>query len=166
MSSNFFHKLLRIFSKSDPIETSQESIVISNTMWSDYEIKQFLELLQIEHSITYSEMHALKERITDIDEYTSNGKVKSYNSEYTTFENQRITSIIELNRLEKYLNEVDKAIKRIYNGTYGICSKCNCKINKNRLIAVPTTTMSASWKIQGKCPENGIDIIKNRNNDG
>ena len=122
--------------------------------------------MQTEKLITCSEIDSLKERIVDINEYTSSGKVESYNSEYNTFENERITSSIELDRLQKYLNEINKALKRISNGTYGICVKCNCKINKERLLAVPTTTQSASWKIQGQCPNDGIDVIKHRNDNG
>jgi DnaK suppressor protein len=165
MNNIFFNKVLNFFSKSEIINDSKKSI-ISNPLWTEYEIQNFLDILQTEKLITCSEIDSLNERIVDINEYTSSGKVESYNSEYNTFENERITSSIELERLQKYLNEINKALKRISNGTYGICVKCKCKINKERLLAVPTTTQSASWKIQGHCPSDGIDVIKHRNNNG
>lgn len=165
MNNIFFNKVLNFFSKSEIISDSKKSI-ISNPLWTEYEIQNFSDVLQTEKLITCSEIDSLKERIADINEYTSSGKVESYNSEYNTFENERITSSIELDRLQKYLNEINKALKRISNGTYGICVKCNCKINKERLLAVPTTTQSASWKIQGQCPNDGIDVIKHRNDNG
>ena len=165
MNNIFFNKVLNFFSKSEIISDSKKSI-ISNPLWTEYELQNFLDVLQTEKLITCSEIDSLKERIVDINEYTSSGKVESYNSEYNTFENERITSSIELDRLQKYLNEINKALKRISNGTYGICVKCNCKINKERLLAVPTTTQSASWKIQGQCPNDGIDVIKHRNDNG
>lgn len=161
MSNNIFHKMFSLFKKTETY-TSEVDNSTNNTMWTKEELQDFRERLLIDRDITISEIDSLKDRISDIDEYTSNGKVESYNSDYNTFETERITSAIELERLQKYLNEINKSIKRLQEGKYGICAKCNCKINKERLLAVPTTTLSASWKIQGKCPEDGIDIIKTR----
>lgn len=155
--------MFSLFKKTET-STSQVDNSTNNSMWTKEELQDFRERLFIDRDITISEIDSLKDRISDIDEYTSNGKVESYNSDYNTFETDRITSAIELERLQKYLNEISKSIKRIQEGKYGICAKCNCKINKERLLAVPTTTLSASWKIQGKCPEGGIDVIKTRNN--
>lgn len=161
MSNNIFNKMFSLFKKTET-STYQVDNSTNNSMWTKEELQDFRERLFIDRDITISEIDSLKDRISDIDEYTSNGKVESYNSDYNTFETDRITSAIELERLQKYLNEINKSIKRIQEGKYGICAKCNCKINKERLLAVPTTTLSASWKIQGKCPEDGIDIIKTR----
>lgn len=163
MSNNIFKKVLELFKNSEDKPEIKDINVVTNPFWSKEELEEFKEKLLIEKDITISEIDSLKDRISDIDEYTSSGKIEIYNSEYNTFESERITSAIELDRLQKYLNAVNKSLNRIKDGTYGICTKCNCKINKERLIAVPTTTLSASWKIQGKCPEDGVDTIKNRN---
>jgi RNA polymerase-binding transcription factor DksA len=163
MNNKFIKSLLNLFRKQD----SQSHIIInnedSNNIWTTEEIEEFKEKLLIEYNITASEIQSLKERILDINEYTNSGKIEPFNSEYNTFENERVTSELELTRLKNYINEVSKALVRIKEGKYGICTKCNCKINKERLVAVPTTTLSASWKIQGKCPEDGIDVLKTRN---
>lgn len=161
MSNNFFQKMTSLFKKTDS-QIIESPKIPTNPFWSADELDEFKEKLLIEKDITMSEINSLNERIYDIDEYTSSGKVESFNSEYNTFETERITSEIELNRLKNYLNEINKALMRIKEGKYGICSKCNCKINKDRLLAVPTTTLSASWKIQGKCPNDGVDILKSR----
>lgn len=164
MSNNIFHKMFSLFKKDESSSISQVNNLTSSSIWTEEELLEFKERLLIERDITTSEIDSLKDRISDIDEYTSNGKVESYNSDFNTFETERITSALELERLQKYLNAINKSLKRIQEGKYGICTKCNCKINKERLFAVPTTTLSASWKIQGKCPADGIDIIKTRDN--
>jgi len=41
--------------------------------------------------------------------------------------------------LKSRLIDVDKALERIENGTYGICTKCNKPIEKERLEANPAT---------------------------
>lgn len=165
MGKSFFKKIVGIFKKDNPHSEISKKDINDNIFWSSEEINEFKERLLIEKDITISEIDSLKDRIQDINEYTSNGKIEPFNSEYNSFETERITSELELNRLQNYLNAVSKALLRIENGTYGICNKCNCKINKERLLAVPTTTLSASWKIQGKCPDDGIDMLKNRNKD-
>ena len=64
--------------------------------------------------------------------------------------------------MNDYLKKLDEALERIDNKVYGICRECNILIAKERLMAVPITTLSASYKIQEKCPENGIDRIQSQ----
>ena len=49
-------------------------------------------------------------------------------------------------RLIKHLRQVENALMRITNNCYGICSKTGKLIDKNRLLAVPTTTQSMEGK--------------------
>ena len=69
----------------------------------------------------------------------------------------------QINRIFEYIKKLDDAAKRIDDKTYGICKECNILIAKARLLAVPITTQSASFKIHSRCPDNGIDIIAGRN---
>ncbi len=46
---------------------------------------------------------------------------------------------------EKYvLNEINEALNKMEDGTYGICTNCHQKIDKNRLDIIPETTLCAS----------------------
>jgi RNA polymerase-binding protein DksA len=45
-----------------------------------------------------------------------------------------------------YLGQVDQAIQRLEDGTYGICRVCKIEILKARLEAVPTTKICVSCK--------------------
>lgn len=74
----------------------------------------------------------------------------------------------QVHRLSEYIKKLDDALLRIKDKTYGICRKCKCLIARERLLAVPVTTLSASYKIHQKCPPDGIDriepiIYKNQN---
>lgn len=42
-----------------------------------------------------------------------------------------------LNRLENQITEVNKALKRIKEGSYGVCTNCGKSINPERLEALP-----------------------------
>lgn len=50
-------------------------------------------------------------------------------------------------RDEKYLKQIDDALARIENGTYGICRVTGKLIGRERLEAVPTTTISVEAKL-------------------
>jgi DnaK suppressor protein len=55
-----------------------------------------------------------------------------------------------LERLNKYLREIEDALERLENGTYGICMATGKAISKERLEAVPHTRYSIEAKQQGK----------------
>lgn len=50
-------------------------------------------------------------------------------------------------RDEKYLKQIDEALLRIENGTYGVCRVTGKLIGHERLEAVPTTTISVEAKL-------------------
>ena len=50
-------------------------------------------------------------------------------------------------RQQKYITNLENALVRIKNGTYGICSVTGKLISKERLIAVPHTTQSIEAKL-------------------
>lgn len=47
---------------------------------------------------------------------------------------------------QKFVEQLDAALKRIENGTYGICRATGKLIQKERLLAVPHTTLSMEAK--------------------
>ncbi len=51
-------------------------------------------------------------------------------------------------REEKYLKQLDDAFERIKLGTFGICRVCGKDIGRERLEAVPTTTICYDCKIK------------------
>lgn len=66
------------------------------------------------------------------------------NNKTSSFDTQSIIGLIP--NKEEALSEIDEAIKRIYNGTYGICELTGCPIEESRLIAVPF----ARYSIKGQ----------------
>jgi DnaK suppressor protein len=51
-------------------------------------------------------------------------------------------------RDEKYLKQIEAALDRVENGTFGICRVTGKLISKERLEAVPTTTISYEAKLK------------------
>ncbi len=65
-----------------------------------------------------------------------NVMVSDKNELADTFEEQENREAIE-NNFEKHLMSIEKALKRINEGTYGICKICNKEIDEERLEAYP-----------------------------
>ena len=61
---------------------------------------------------------------------------------------EREKAFLFASRDEKYLKQIDAALERIENGTYGICRVTGKDIGRERLEAVPTTMISYEAKIQ------------------
>jgi len=61
---------------------------------------------------------------------------------------EREKAFLFASRDEKYLKQIDAALERIKNGTYGLCRVTGKEISRERLEAVPTTTISYEAKVQ------------------
>jgi RNA polymerase-binding transcription factor len=64
---------------------------------------------------------------------------------------QDITQV-QLNHLERQLEEVEAALKRIDSGEYGLCAKCGNPINPERLEAMPEAIYCMDCKQQMENP--------------
>jgi len=134
--------------------------------YSDADLKMFRQHIQKIKDEALDEMRMLKERLDDL----TNAEMASESMIYSVHMAEQGSEALEkektyaqMNRIFDYIKKLDDAIKRIDDKTYGICKECNILIAKARLLAVPITTQSASYKIHGRCPDNGIDIIAGRN---
>ncbi len=129
-----------------------------NLAWSDEELGIFKARLIEEHVKSILDIQTLTERVLEIEDRSAeNGSSEGDACDFGSMETERRIAGLEVVRLQKYLKKIDEAMLRIENGTYGICVSCNCKINKDRLLAVPITTLSATYKITKTCPIDGID---------
>ena len=59
---------------------------------------------------------------------------------------ERVKSSIFAHRQAKYLNEIDDALERVEQETYGICVICGNLIEEGRLLAVPIAKYHVSCK--------------------
>jgi RNA polymerase-binding protein DksA len=63
---------------------------------------------------------------------------------------EREKAFLFISRDEKYLKQIDAALERVANGTYGICRVTGKEIGHERLEAVPTTTISFEAKVNAE----------------
>ena len=118
------------------------------TRYSDQELKEFEDLINEKLEKARSEFRILKETLNKTnDEGTDStaGNTKVLEDGADTAEKENLSQLAA--RQQKFINNLENALIRIKNGTYGICSVTGKLISKDRLRAVPHTTQSIEAKL-------------------
>ena len=119
-----------------------------NVRYSDEELKEFEGLINEKLDKARNELKYIKETLTKTSEYTmgdSGSPVKMLEDGADTAEKESLTQLAA--RQQKFINQLENALVRIKNGTYGICVDTGKRISKERLKAVPHTMHSIEAKL-------------------
>jgi len=119
------------------------------TRYSDEELVEFRELIQSKIEKARSELEYLQDAIKSpgenaTDDTFSANKLMEDNSIST--EKEHMSQLAE--RQRKFVKNLEDAMMRIENKTYGICKETGKLISKERLRAVPHTTLSMEAKLK------------------
>jgi len=119
------------------------------TRYSDEELKEFEVLINGKLDKAREEFKILKETLNrnndEGTDSTSGGNTKVLEDGAETAEKENMSQLAA--RQQKYITNLENALVRIKNRTYGICSVTGKLISKERLIAVPHTTQSIEAKM-------------------
>ncbi len=145
-----------------PSQRSNDTTTENTVQYSDSDLLQFRSVIEVSMKETMDEIRMVKERIEDLSSFDFSSETMVYSmhmAEQGSEAQEKEKAYTQLQRLNEYLQKLEDALDRINDKTYGICKHCNVLIAKERLLAVPITTQSASWKLQKQCPDDGIDRI-------
>jgi RNA polymerase-binding transcription factor DksA len=119
------------------------------TRYSEEELKEFEALIIKKLDKAKEEYRILKDTLNrnndEGTDATSGGNTKVLEDGAETAEKENLSQLAA--RQQKYITNLENALVRIKNGTYGICSVTGKLISKERLIAVPHTTQSIEAKL-------------------
>jgi len=119
------------------------------TRYNQEELKEFAGLINGKLDKAREEFKILKDTLTRTNDAgtdaTSGGNTKVLEDGAETAEKENLSQLAA--RQLKYITNLENALVRIKNGTYGICSVTGKLISKERLIAVPHTTQSIEAKM-------------------
>ena len=128
------------------------SVSEDKTRYSEEELKEFESLINEKLEKARGEYKILKETLNrnndEGTDATSGGNTKVLEDGAETAEKENLSQLAA--RQQKYITNLENALVRIKNGTYGICSVTGKLIPKERLIAVPHTTQSIEAKMMKK----------------
>lgn len=126
-----------------------ENLQPERTRYSDNELQEFRDLINSKLEKAKAELEYLQAGIKTpsenaTDDMFSSNKIAEENSLST--EKEQMSQLAE--RQRKFIKNLEDALVRIENKTYGICKATGKLISKERLRAVPHTTMSIEAKLK------------------
>ena len=116
---------------------------------SKKDLEFFKNLLLTKRKKVAKNLEYLRSTVLDSTTKEASGDHSSYSfhmADQGTDAMEREKAFMFAARDEKYLKQIDDALERIENSTYGICRITGKLIPKERLMAVPTTTISVEAK--------------------
>jgi RNA polymerase-binding transcription factor DksA len=116
--------------------------------YSKKELIDFEKLINEKINIAQKELDFIKEsllrkHISGTD--ATQGALKTLEDGADTMEKESLSQLA--GRQQKFISNLEKALIRIKNGTYGICKDTGKLIDKNRLKAVPHATQTIEAKL-------------------
>ncbi|KKX52292.1 MULTISPECIES: TraR/DksA family transcriptional regulator [Sphingobacterium] len=117
------------------------------TRYSDSELQEFKSIILEKLRIAKEELAALTASLNNSDANGTDdtaGTYKTLEDGSATLEKEQTNQLAA--RQRKFIDNLDAALVRIENKTYGICRETGKLIQKERLKAVPHTTLSIEAK--------------------
>jgi RNA polymerase-binding protein DksA len=117
------------------------------TRYSDSELQEFKSIILEKLRIAKEELSALTASLNNSDANGTDdtaGTYKTLEDGSATLEKEQTNQLAA--RQRKFIDNLDAVVVRIENKTYGICRETGKLIQKERLKAVPHTTLSIEAK--------------------
>nr|MBI1232202.1 TraR/DksA family transcriptional regulator [Cytophagales bacterium] len=121
------------------------------TSYSQEELKEFEDIIQEKLTLAKDELSQLKKTLSKsndsgTDNTASTSKLLEDGAD--TLERENLSQLAA--RQQKFIINLENALRRIKNGTYGVCVDTGKLIAKERLRAVPHTMHSIEAKLAKK----------------
>jgi RNA polymerase-binding transcription factor DksA len=119
------------------------------TRYSDAELQEFKDLLLDKLRIAKEELNSLASSLSTPNANGTDdtaGTYKTLEDGSATLEKESINQLAA--RQKKFIEQLEAALVRIENKTYGVCRETGKLIQKERLRAVPHTTLSMEAKLK------------------
>tara|TARA_B110000305_G_C19377728_1_gene607900 strand:- start:289 stop:669 length:381 start_codon:yes stop_codon:yes gene_type:complete len=115
--------------------------------YGDTELEEFRAIIEIKLVEAKEALVILKGSLSHKDDHGTNDTGRSFNMMEDGAETLMREENAQLaSRTEKFITNLEHALIRIKNKTYGICRKTGKLISKERLKLVPHTTLSIEAK--------------------
>lgn len=119
------------------------------TRYSDAELQEFKELILEKMRIAKEEFQSLTATLSSSNNNGTEdtaGAYKTLEDGSATLEKEQINQLAA--RQKKFIDNLESALVRVENKTYGVCRETGKLIPKERLRAVPHATLSMEAKLK------------------
>lgn len=122
---------------------------MEKNIYSDAELQEFKEIILEKLNQAKTELSGMTKSLKHLDDNDTNESdraLKTLEDGSATFEKEQSNQLAA--RLKKFIDNLEAALIRIENKTYGVCRETGVLIPKERLKAVPHTTLSMEAKLK------------------
>jgi len=121
------------------------------TPYSDEELEYFKQLILEKKEEAEREIDSLRGQISQDNrgELDNDSGYSFHIADSAAVATGRENVYIMIDRQQKLINYLDRALLRVENKTYGVCRVTGKKIDKERLEAIPHTELSMEGKLRG-----------------
>lgn len=130
--------------KNNNVNEEQQNIV-GRTGFSDAELEEFKTVIHKKLEDAKEELEYYQEQIREKEFNDDDTKYAGLDDAANTNSSEYLSNMT--NRMHKFISNLEAALIRIENKTYGICRKTGNLIEKRRLMAVPHATLSIQAKL-------------------
>jgi len=116
------------------------------TRYSDEELEEFKMMIEKKIEEAQSQMSELRDQLTELNNSGDENKAGSFDDGASNWQREHINKLASSQ--QRFIRDLEHAMIRIKNKTYGICSVTGKLIEKQRLLLVPHATKTVEGKTQ------------------
>ena len=111
------------------------------TKWTKKEIEEFKKIIISKRDQVEIDIEESQKRADDLINSQNLSSIYSSHMADAGSDQQALEDVfVAINRENTFLQYLERSLVMMEDGTFGICKKCNCLIDKERLMEVPHTT--------------------------
>jgi DnaK suppressor protein len=127
------------------LKSDKTMVATTTARYSDDELQEFKKLIEEKLTKSRAEVQFLRQQMTEINENSSNQQSGDWTDESSSHMEMEML-INTLGRQQHFMRNLENALQRITNKTYGVCTLTGDLIPKERLRHVPHATKSIEAK--------------------
>ncbi|HNR67204.1 MAG TPA: TraR/DksA C4-type zinc finger protein [bacterium] len=134
-----------------PVRSKSKADKPIRTPFSDEELEHFRNLILERRQEAQREIERMRNQLqNEADQDEKDNAYSFHMADAGTDAMEREKIYLMIDRQQKYIGYLNRALERIDNKTYGICKVTGKPIDKERLEAIPHTEISVEAKMESK----------------
>jgi DnaK suppressor protein len=119
----------------------------TKTRYSDEDLEAFKIMIEKKLHEANEQLDDLKEQLTELNNSGDENRAGTFDDGASNWQREHLNKLAS--RQQRFIRDLEHALIRIKNKTYGVCSVTGKLIGKQRLMLVPHATKTVEGKTQG-----------------
>jgi RNA polymerase-binding transcription factor DksA len=119
----------------------------TKTRYSDEDLEAFKIMIEKKLHEANEQLDDLKEQLTELNNSGDENRAGTFDDGASNWQREHLNKLAS--RQQRFIRDLEHALIRIKNKTYGVCSVTGKLIDKQRLMLVPHATKTVEGKTQG-----------------